>query len=948
MTQNISETIDTRKPISREKYLLILKTAFAVQSYRFARQAAAHWLATYPGDIEVKVLFARAYIAENNIAQAKEILEKVTSLDPEYTEAWEMLGTILKKKNPEKSVLALECAKFLGSLLNPEVKLPEWAVNLKSAMVELKEGNIGEAEKYVSSVLTLNQDLPIPAIVHMRVGYARKEWLEVHQLASLYHKRWPNCLQFSLYLAEAKLESGDESGALQLLHRCVSEDNNGQVPVYLWGKEHRYCSLWPDQMDVQMEIPIPADVAVYLGLNTLPAGENPKNVSPSGKRSTYSEDGQNLSGDSLQDLISQILSRAATSQDNTNSELIDDSKQNAEINAPIDPVENTMVSTAGLNSGEIEQDQPVPNKARLQKEEPSQYSRKQDETQRGTKSGTLRSIEKAFDNLGQKLNIPDLGRTDGRYPIYVIFSSRTGLSKQYGSQTAGVVDQELKILENVINKRPGWGAIIYYPDDTVCAGQWGIKPIDGLDPWKLKLALTDLDKALGRKGEMIGALLIVGGPDVVPFHVLPNPTDDTDTEVASDNPYGTMDSNYFIPEWPVGRLPGEYGPDAGLLLEQIRGIYQYHQQFIQSSSWWRSIEFITNLFQWIKELITTRAKSLPYPSFGYTAAIWRKASLAVFRPVGDGKELYISPPVFSGGFDTKRITMSDIGYYNLHGLEDAPEWYGQRDVTEAGSNPGPDYPIALTPGDLVKNGRAPQVVFSEACYGAHITNKNDQQALALKFISIGTSIVVGSTCVAYGSVNTPLIGADFLGYQFWIHLNEGLSAGDALMQAKIDLVKEMNKRQGFLDGEDQKTLISFILFGDPLMNYKVAKSNGKKLPRFKEHTDVKTICDRKEDGVSSIKISPAMLKDVKQIVESYLPGLDDADFAVSQQKGYCDCKGHHCPTADLSTKGTAVSENQQTVITISKNVKVANHLHRHYARVTIDKQGKLIKLALSR
>jgi hypothetical protein len=38
---------------------------------------------------------------------------------------------------------------------------------------------------------------------------------------------------------------------------------------------------------------------------------------------------------------------------------------------------------------------------------------------------------------------------------------------------------------------------------------------------------------------MIGALLIIGGSDNVPFHMLPNPTDDSDVNVPSDNPYAT-------------------------------------------------------------------------------------------------------------------------------------------------------------------------------------------------------------------------------------------------------------------------------------------------------------------------------------------------------------------------------------------------------------------------
>ena len=59
---------------------------------------------------------------------------------------------------------------------------------------------------------------------------------------------------------------------------------------------------------------------------------------------------------------------------------------------------------------------------------------------------------------------------------------------------------------------------------------------------------------------MIGAVLIVGGHSILPFHMLPNPTDDDDDTVYSDNPYTTSDENYLAPEWPVGRLPTDRMP----------------------------------------------------------------------------------------------------------------------------------------------------------------------------------------------------------------------------------------------------------------------------------------------------------------------------------------------------------------------------------------------------
>jgi hypothetical protein len=127
---------------------------------------------------------------------------------------------------------------------------------------------------------------------------------------------------------------------------------------------------------------------------------------------------------------------------------------------------------------------------------------------------------------------------------------------------------------------------------------------------------------------------------------------------------------------------------------------------------------------------------------------------------------------------------SRLTYFNLHGLPDASEWYGQRDPSDPSSMP--DYPVALRMQDVVNGGRAPQIVFSEACYGAHITGKGFEEALALKFLSSGSQVVVGSTRTSYGAITTPLIADDLLGHAFWKYLREDMPAG-RLRRAKIHL-----------------------------------------------------------------------------------------------------------------------------------------------------------------
>ncbi len=260
----------------------------------------------------------------------------------------------------------------------------------------------------------------------------------------------------------------------------------------------------------------------------------------------------------------------------------------------------------------------------------------------------------------------------------------------------------------------------------------------------------------------------------------------------------------------------------------------------------------------------------------------------------------VSPPNLAQSMDTDQIAKSPLEYYNLHGLADAPEWYGQKDSSDTSSDP--DYPVALSPKNLVKNGSAPQLVYSEACYGAHVFEKSEDQSIALKFLSIGSRAFVGSTTIAYGSVTAPLIGADLLGFHFWKYLRDGSTVGEALLQGKIALAREMNQRQGFLDGEDQKTLISFVLYGDPLSGYEAFNTRSKTILRSKTHPAVKTICDRQTTEGEKVVISQAVLKEVKAIVEAYLPGLEDADFAVSAMHEECEGKGHDCPTADLGLK----------------------------------------------
>lgn len=857
--------------MERRTLLQILQAAVDVQSYRFARQAALSWLAAFPGDLEVNYWLARSFILEGKQEQGSNLLEKILRLDPENLPA---LKTFADISQGELKYALLGQIFALDEKATASDRLPSWARELKNARALLAGGQLEAAENALHIVMSARPDLALPAVMHIKIMRLRKEQLVELKFAELYHQRWPEALPFILSLIELQMESGDEARAVNLLHQCVASDAAGQVAERWWGLTHSYKPMWPERLEIPMDLVVPADVAIKLGWNRLPAQANqaaqPIELGP---------------------------------QDNA-------ADASAATGAP------TALPGLKTESPVAAEGESIPEGKLLRRSR--------------VKSAVVREAEKEFEKLAKKMKRPVYAKADGRYPTYVVFSTIGGLAKQYGQQSANVIRDEMKRLADAVRKKPGWNAMTFFPDDADAVGVYGMKPAPASDPWKLKLALVDLDQALAKKGARIGAVLLVGGPDVIPFHRLPNPTDDTDDAVLSDNPYATLDSNYFVPEWPVGRLTGETGPDAGLLLQQLRSAIRFHGG---SSKSIKRIPSIKELIALLNSLIAPRQPS----SVGYTAAVWQNSSREVYRPVGESKSLLSSPPEAVGSYDPHLLTSAALGYYNLHGLQDTNEWYGQRDHQDI--NPGPDYPVALTATSLTKNNKTPQVVFTEACYGAYLPDKKESESIALKFLALGVSTFIGSTCTAYGAVGTPLVDADLLGYSFWKYLREGYNCGEAFAQAKITMAKEMNQRQGYLDGEDQKTLISFILLGDPLMQPKIFKVQPKSFVRQQSFLRIKTVSDDDLEDKEVQSVPEETLRQVKLALEPYLPGLDRAEVTVQSQG---------LPETDAVKAGDHKKPARQTVVTFKKPVQVAHKTYFQFARVTLDGHGKLKKMAISR
>lgn len=540
-------------------------------------------------------------------------------------------------------------------------------------------------------------------------------------------------------------------------------------------------------------------------------------------------------------------------------------------------------------------------------------------------------VEKEFERINNQLKRKKGSLFDGRFPTYTIFTTKTGLIKEYGEQTYQVILQQLRQIQLLIKSKPGWDAVLCIPDEEVYRKEFNLTPVSTIDAGTLRLSIQELDTALSKRGERIGALLIVGGDEIVPFHRLPNPTDDVDEDVFSDNPYSALDGNYFVPDWPTGRLVGEAGSDAGLLIQQIRKIKQYHAQPKSVKRFW------DYLLRSILSMINQKTTS----SFGYTASVWKRSSIAVYKTLGDVKSVYISPNGITKKLPFNFINEKDLGYYNLHGMEREPAWYGQRDFLDP---PGDDYPVALMPDDIKNNGKQPKIIFTEACYGAHIFGKTETQSNALKFLSVGTPVVVGSTCTSYGSITTPLIAADLLSKIFWQNIRSGYWAGEALQKAKLSLVQEMMKRQGYLDGEDQKTLIQFVLYGDPFFAYEGSDYQKKRANPYEKTPQIKTVSDYKSDQQEAINLSTETIAQVKSILMPYLPGIEHAKMDTNLL--------HYGMKNDVLQKNGKIkvvkAVQDRVVVTLKTPININKQTSFQIARVTLDSKGKILKTVVSR
>ncbi|MEX1143271.1 MAG: C25 family cysteine peptidase [Anaerolineales bacterium] len=925
MNEKLKKDISSGKAVDRVEVLMLLQAALRASEPNFVRLLAEDWLNAYPYDLPVELIRAQAYFKNGTAEKAIKIAARLVELDPEYVEAQDLLASTARRVKPQLA----EQARAASATLRRSGQVPEgiqpWAQSLVHAQLAIEHNDLQKAQSEVQAALLSNPPSPLPAMAHLHLARVQGDsWHAIHNLIKLYRGLWPHCLQLRLMDAQQLMESGQEDEALDILHDCVAEDVSGQVARRLWGQPHRFSAIWPGALQHVITLPIPAAVAAALSWNHLASKVQEKTVQETVAPEVHIEV-KMIEVDPAASVaeIKAVVAEPAVE--------VDDQKgEEAEAVATPNP------ELPSLKRPRMKR---VPRRRKQTEaytdELGVEYSEKKAEAPKPTyKSAPETPLD--LEDIGTKTEDLQL-RADGRFPAYIVITSKTALHEQYGPDGLNLVDEAMRAVIAATAAHAHWDSHLVYVDDQDSLSQFDLQPVKASDPWEVKHLLTDLDGALRKKGEMIGAVLIVGGPQVIPFHHLPNPVDDDDKDVPSDNPYASLDENYFVPTWPLGRLPNGDGSDPAML---IRALAKIALSRTKGSTPSASVgSFLARILAFFG--LGNPARS----SFGYSAEIWQRASHSVYRTIGEPRRLSISPPVGSGLLPKEAGKALQMAYFNLHGLAETAEWYGQRDPQQ--NSGGPDYPVALRPSDIINSGRAPQVVFTEACFGAHIFNKSVENALALKFLDSGSKAVVGSTVTSYGSVTTPLIAADLLGQTFWKLLNEGHPAGEALRRAKIAMAQTMHRRQGYLDGEDQKTLIAFVLYGDPLAQVVLDLDVPKRILRVESGSpQVKAICDRANGHKISIEQLPEeTMATVKSVVADYLPGMQGSQMTYSHE--HVDCEGHNCTLPHAHSKAAGLAPTR-SLVTLSKKVPSGNVTHPQYARITMDAAGKVVKVAVSR
>lgn len=335
-------------------------------------------------------------------------------------------------------------------------------------------------------------------------------------------------------------------------------------------------------------------------------------------------------------------------------------------------------------------------------------------------------------------------------------------------------------------------------DDPAGMTAQGVAPVKGkVSAQKAKRAIDALAKKLAPE-----YIVILGGDDVIPYFRVKNPSHDpdgdTDVMVATDNPYASSRvyrasaiKSYLIPDRVVGRipdLPGAAGADP----------------------------------LWLVTPLKTATAWTPKPAVFYGSAYatccdaWKNAGLATMRYLGlPTADLMISPPTVDATATARGRLARTLHFTKCHGAQIDANFYGQK---------GNSFPEILFSGTLAGQIVPGTLPAAMCCYGAQVYSPADPAARPAGALPISMTYLRGGAVGFMGSTEIAWVGPQIMMCADWIvaaYLKKalaGASLGRAMMESKQDYVQYVTGQGQRLDTADEKTMIEFVLLGDPSLH----------------------------------------------------------------------------------------------------------------------------------
>ena len=350
----------------------------------------------------------------------------------------------------------------------------------------------------------------------------------------------------------------------------------------------------------------------------------------------------------------------------------------------------------------------------------------------------------------------------------------------------------------------------------------GVKPVLGtVTPLKVKRAVDELWKRLRPK-----YLVLFGGDDVVPMFTVPNPTlywrqgvTDWDRMLRTDNPYASSKAfdpqdieSYLVPDRVIGRMPDMQGgvkrSDPAWLLD-----------YLKTATTWAPKR--PDFYKKTYAICTSESKSAG-----------RECMQFISKPVSD---LLVSPPTRDTATAARNRLSAPLHLIKCHGTRlDASFWgKGKRFVRAIKST---TLKACLTPAT---------VVGTTCCWGAQIFSPNARHArhgkwpLASTYLRKGALGFVGSTGRAWFGGDT-MGFADYIVADYLKWILRHASIGRALLESKHGYMCYYLEGGGTADALDQKTLVEYVLLGDPSIH-----PVGAKVPRPESALDAQERAQRR-------------------------------------------------------------------------------------------------------